>query len=172
MKVVSRSEADRLGKRGSYRLGGLGVPGPGTPDSPRAFRPSFAPPQHRGSALGWLLAAILGILLIAAGAMLGLWYMPFLLGLAAGVAMRWGQWRLRVTIPAVLIMAAAGWATALWAEAMRGMPLGPTARTIAQVAGLPAATALIVGITLAVSVVQGLAGLWLGRALAPRRARD
>lgn len=171
-KVTSRSEADRLGRRGSYRLGGFGLPGPGRPDPPSAFRPSFAPPQHRGSALGWLLAAILGILLIAAGAMLGLWFMPFLLGLAAGVVMRWGQWRLRVTIPAVLTMAAAGWALALWAAALRGMPVGPTARTIAQVAGLPAAAALIVGITLAVSVVQGLAGLWLGRALAPRPARD
>ncbi len=171
-KVTSRSEADRLGRRGSYRLGGLGMLGPGRPDPPSAFRPSFVPPQHRGSALGWLLAAIFGILLIAAGAMLGLWFMPFLLGLAAGVAMRWGEWRLRVTIPAVPIMAAAGWALALWAEALRGMPVGPTARTIAQVAGLPAAAALIVAITLAVSAVQGLAGLWLGRALAPRSARD
>lgn len=170
-KVTSRSEADRLGKRGSYRLGGFGMPGPGRPDPPPAFRPSFVPPQHRGSALGWLLAAIVGILLIAGGAMLGLWFMPFLLGLATGVAMRWGAWRLRVTIPAMLIMAAAGWTLALWAAAMRGMPVAPTARTIAEVAGLPAVAALIVGITLAVSVVQGLAGLWLGRAIAPRPAR-
>src|SRR5258706_5794704 len=81
------------------------MPGPGRRDPPPAFRPSFVPPQHRGSALGWLLAAIFGILLIAAGAMLGLWFMPFLLGLAAGVAMRWGEWRLRGTIPAVLILA-------------------------------------------------------------------
>ena len=170
-KVTSRSEADRLGKRGSYRLGGFGMPGPGRPDPPPAFRPSFVPPQHRGSALGWLLAAIVSILLIAGGAMLGLWFMPFLLGLATGVAMRWGAWRLRVTIPAMLIMAAAGWTLALWAAAMRGMPVAPTARTIAEVAGLPAVAALIVGITLAVSVVQGLAGLWLGRAIAPRPAR-
>ena len=179
-KAVSRSEASRLGKRGSYRLGGLAMPGPGGTDPPREFRPSFVPPQHRGSALGWLLAAIVGILLIAGGAMVGLWFMPFLTGLAAGVAMRWGEWRLRVTIPAVLIMAAGGWALALWAAAMRGMPIGPTARTIAQVAGLPAAATpivglpaaatLIVGITLAVSVVQAMAGLWLGRALTPRRA--
>lgn len=168
-RVTSRSEADRLGRRGSYRLGG-GVPGAVRRGPPRAFRPSFVPPQHQGSAVGWLLAAILGILLIAVGAMFGLWYMPFLLGLASGVAMRWGQWRLRVTIPAVLIMAAVGWAIALWAAAMRGMPIGPTARTIGHVAGLPAAAALVVGITLAVSVVQGLAGLWLGRAVVPRPA--
>jgi len=170
-KVVSRSEADRLGKRGSYRLRGLGMPGSGRSDPPRVFRPSFAPPQHRGSALGWILAAIAGMLLIAGGAMLGLWFMPFLLGLAAGVAMRWGQWRLRITIPAVLVMAAAGWALALWAAAMRGMPVVPTARTIALVAGLPAKVDLIIEITLAVSVLQALSGLWLGRAIAPRPAR-
>jgi hypothetical protein len=167
-KVVSRSEADRLGKRGSYRLGGLGMPGPGRPDPPRLFRPSFAPPQHRGSALGWLLAAIGGMLAIAGGAMLGLWFMPFLLGLASGVAMRWGQWRLRVTIPSVLIMAAAGWALALWAEAIGGTPVEPTARNIARVAGLRADAALIIEITLAVSALQALAGLWLGRAVARR----
>jgi hypothetical protein len=51
---------------------------------------------------------------------------------------------------------------------MGGMPVGPTARIIAQVAGLPAEAALIIEITLAVSVVQGLAGLWLGRAIARR----
>jgi hypothetical protein len=135
------------------------------------FRPSFAPPQHRGSALGWFLAAIVGMLLIAGGALLGLWFMPFLLGLAAGVAMRWGQWRLRITIPAVLVMAAAGWALALWAAAIRGMPVGPTARTIALVAGLPPKVDLIIEITLAVSVLQGLTGLWLGRAIAPRPTR-
>jgi len=170
-KVTSRSEADRLGKRGSYRLGGFGIPGPGKSDPPRMFRPSFAPPQHRGSALAWLLAAVVGMLLIAGGAMLGLWFMPFLIGVAAGLAMRWGQWRLRITIPAVLVMAAAGWALALWAAAMRGMPVGPTARTIALVAGLPPRIGLIIEITLAVSMLQGLVGLWLGRAIAPRPAR-
>ena len=168
-KIISRSEAERLGRRGSYRLRGLGVPGPGRPDPPRAFRPSFVPPRHRGSAPKWLLAGIAGMLLITGGAALGLWFMPFVLGLATGVAMRWGHWRLRVTIPAVLIMAAGGWATALWAEALLGMAVVPTARTIARVAGLPAAAAPIIEITLAVSVMQGLVGLWLGRAIARRQ---
>src|SRR5258707_12772631 len=105
----------------SCGLGGLGLPGAGRRDPPPASRLSFAPPQHRGSALGWLLAAILGILLLAAGAMLGLWFMPFLLGLAAGVAMRWGEWRLRVTIPAGPILDGAGGALDLWGEGHPGM---------------------------------------------------
>jgi len=31
---------------------------------------------------------------------------------------------------------------------------------------------LTIGLTLGISAVQGLAGLWLGRALVPRPARD
>lgn len=171
-KLVSRSEVGRLGKRGAYRLGGLWPPRPGRPGPPRPFRPSFLGPQHRGSVAAWVLAALASIALIAGGALLGLWFMPFLAGLATGVVMRWGWWRLRVTVPGVLIMAAAGWGLALWVEAVRGQPIGPTARTIASVAGLPAVAALTVVITLGVSALQGLAGLWLGRALAPRPARD
>ena len=121
---------------------------------------------------GWLLAAVTGTALIAGGAALGLWFMPFVIGLATGVVMRWGGWRPPVTIPAVLIMSAAGWGLALWIPALAGLPVGVTARTIAEVAGYPAVAALAVAVTLAVSAAQGLAGLWLGRALAPRPARD
>ena len=171
-KPVSRSEVDRLGKRGAHRLGVVGPPGPGRPGPPRPFRPSFLGPRHRGSVPAWVLTALGTVALIAGGALLGLWFVPFLAGLAAGVAMRWGWWRLRVTVPAVLIMTAAGWALALWIQAIRGQAIGPTARTIGLVAGLPSGAVLTVMITLGVSVVQGLAGLWLGRALAPRPARD
>ncbi len=171
-KLVGRSEVDRLGKRGAYRLGGLGPPGPGRPGPPRPFRPSFLGPQHRGAVRAWVLGVLVSIALIAGGALLGLWFVPFLAGLATGVVMRWGWWRLRVTVPAVLIMTAAGWGLALWIQAVRGQAIGPTSRTIAAVAGLPAVAVLTVAITLGVSVLQGLAGLWLGRALAPRPARD
>src|SRR5258705_12362813 len=56
-KVVSRSEAGRLGKRGSYRLGALGPAPPERPRPPRRFRMTFLGPQHRGSVTGWGLAA-------------------------------------------------------------------------------------------------------------------
>jgi hypothetical protein len=171
-RSVNRSEADRLGKRGSYRLGGLGPPGAGRPGPPRPFRPMFVRPQHRGPAVGWVVAALAATVLVAGSAALGVWFMPFVIGLLTGVVMRWGGWRLRVTVPAVTIVVAGGWGLAIWASALRGLPVVPTARTIGMVAGLPAAAATVIAITLAVSVVQGLAGLWLGRALAPRPARD
>jgi hypothetical protein len=171
-RYVNRSEADRLGKRGSYRLGGLGPPAAGQPGPPRPFRPMFLRHQHRGPAVGWLAAALAATALVAGSTALGAWFMPFVIGLLTGIVMRWGGWRLRVTVPAVAIVAAAGWGLAIWASALRGLPVGPTAQTIARVAGLPAPAAAVIAITLAVSVVQSLAGLWLGRALAPRPARD
>lgn len=171
-KVVSRSEADRLGKRGSYRLGGFSLPGSGRAGPPRRFVPSFLGPQHRGSVPAWILAGLISVALIAGGALLGLWFMPFLIGLATGVVMRWGWWRLRVTVPAVLVIAAGGWGLALWIMSARGQAVGPTAQTIASLAGFPDMAALAIAFTLGVSVLQALSGLWLGRAIAPRPVRD
>jgi hypothetical protein len=133
---------------------------------------TFLRPQHRGSVAAWALAALLGVGLDAGAALLGLWFMPFVIGLTTGVVMRWGWWRLRVTVPAVLVMTCAGWGLALAILAAVGQAVGPTAQTIALVCGLPRTAVLAIAITLGVSAVQGLAGLWLGRALAPRPARD
>ena len=170
-KPASKSEADRLGKRGSYRLGGIGPPGGAQPNPPRPFQPQFVRPRHQGSAAGWILAAAAATILVAGAALAGIWYMPFVVGFATGVAMRWGGWRLRVTVPAVTVMTVAGWWVALWAFELRGFPVSATAWAIAVIAGLPGVAALTVAIMLAVSALLGLSGLWLGRALAPRPAR-
>ena len=171
-KPVSKSEVDRLGKRGSYRLGGIAPPGAAQPAAPRPMQPQFVRPWHQGSASGWIVAAVAATVLVAGAALAGIWYMPFVVGLATGVAMRWAGWRLRVSVPAVIVMTVAGWWLALWVSALRGQPVGATARAIATISGLPSVAALTVAITLAVSGLLGLAGLWLGRALAPRPARD
>jgi hypothetical protein len=171
-RIVSRSEVDRLGKRGSYRLGGLAQQGLRGPQPPRPYRMSFAGPEHYGSVTGWILAAIAGLALVALGALAGMWFVPFVAGLVAGLAMRWGGWRVRASVPAVLLMTAGGWGLALWIQALRGLPVGATARIIAALAGLPAYAAVTVAVTLVVSAVLGLAGFWLGRALTPRPARD
>ena len=171
-RSVTRAEVDRMGKRGSYRLGGLGPLSAGPARPSRPLRPSFVRPEHPGTTAGWILGAVAGTVLIAGGSAIGLWFTPFVVGLAAGLLMRWGGWRLRVSGPAVVIMAAAGWGLALWVPVLRGLPLGATARTIAVTAGLPALAVLVFCAALAVSVVLGLAGLWLGRALTPRPGRD
>jgi hypothetical protein len=106
------------------------------------------------------------------GALAGLWYLPFLAGLAAGLAARFGRLRLRVTLPAVVIVAAAGWGAALaWLALRDKLPEQSVARTIAALGGLPAHAAAGIAVTLLVAVIQAVAGLWLGRALAPGHAR-
>jgi hypothetical protein len=157
----------RLGRRGSYRLGRMGAPpAPRTP-WPSAHYPTWAP-RRRGPAALWLLACLAGAAIVAAGALAGWWFLPFLAGLGIGLAARYGRLRLRITLPAAVAVAAAGWGAALaWLALRDGLPEVSVARTIAALAGLPAAAAVTIVVTLLVAALQAAAGLWLGRALAP-----
>ena len=160
----------RLGKRGSYRLGRLGAPRPAPSGPPAPHHPGFGP-HHRGPAGLWLLACLAGVVVVAAGALAGCWFLPFLAGLAGGLAAHYGRWRLRASLPAVMLIAAAGWGVALWWLVRRGLPEGAVAREIAALAGLPAYPAVAIAVMLLVAVIQAAAGLWLGRALAPGHGR-
>jgi hypothetical protein len=114
--------------------------------------------------LGCLAAA----LIVAAGALAGWWFLPFLAGLGMGLAAHFGRLRLRATLPAAVLVAAVGWGAALaWLALRDGLPEMTVARTIAALAGLPASAAVAMAVTLLVAAVQAAAGLWLGRALAP-----
>jgi hypothetical protein len=161
------TDLKRLGKRGSYRLGRLRAQGIAVASPPVPLRPSFTRPRHRGPTSAWLLAALAGTAVIGAGTAAGLWWLPFVVGLLAGLANRLGGWRARVLAITVTVMAIAGWAIPLGWPALHGEPVGATARVIAALAGLPALATTGVILTLAVAVVQALAGLWLGRALTP-----
>ena len=141
----------RLGKRGSYRLG--------------SSRYQVSP--------GWWLAIVLaGTLIIAGGAELGLWFIPFAVGLAAGLLLARAGWRLRHSLPAVLVMALLGWGVPLyWPALVQGQPAGATARVVAALAGIPSHAVFGVVFTLLVAVLQAAVGLWLGHALSPRTRR-
>jgi hypothetical protein len=111
--------------------------------------------------------AALGVLVVvaavsAATAEAGVWWAPFLAGVAAGVAsLRW-----RRLVLAVVAGAVAGWGVTLWILALRGLPAGATARAIAAFAGLPPHAAVTILATLLLAALQALAGAWLARALA------
>ena len=110
--------------------------------------------------------------IIAVGALAGLWYLPFVAGLATGLAAHYGRLRLRVSLPGVAVVAAAGWGAAIaWLALRDRLPEASVARTIAALAGLPVHAATAIVVTLLVAVIQAAAGLWLGRALAPGHAR-
>ena len=96
---------------------------------------------------------------------------PFLAGLAAGLAAHYGRLRMRATLPVTVAIAAVGWGLALWGLVLRGLPDGAVAREVAALAGLPPHATVTVIVALLVAVIQALAGLWLGRAVAPGYAR-
>jgi hypothetical protein len=158
----------RLGKRGSYRLGGQLGGGHGGRGG-RGGPASFGSRQSRISPWWWLAIVLAGALVIAVTAELGLWFIPFLAGLAMGLIAPRRGWRLRHTLPAVLVMTLIGWGVPLyWLALVQGQPAGAIARVIAALAGVPPHAVFGVLVTLLVAVLQAVAGLWLGRALTPR----
>lgn len=93
----------------------------------------------------------------------GLWFVPFVAGVAVGAAsLRW-----RRLVLAAVAGAVAGWALPLWILALRGRPAGATARVIAALAGLPPHAFVTVALTLLLAALQVWTGAWLARALAP-----
>lgn len=109
---------------------------------------------------GWpTRVGVLAVALIAsaAGAWLGAWWVPFLVGAGACLAVR-SRGR---ALPAVL-GAVAGWLLPVWVLALRGQPVGATARAVAALAGLPP----YAGVTLAVLVVLAALQVWVGAWLA------
>ena len=147
-------ELGRLGRPGAYRLGMLRAGA--EPDRPRPYRPSFARASRRGPLSAWVLAFAAGASAVAGGAVVGLFFVPFVVGLGTGLVARQGSWRLRVTLPAAVVMAVLGWGIPLAWQAWHVEPNGAPARTVAM---------------LLAEVLQALAGVWLGRILAARWAR-
>lgn len=115
-----------------------------------------------------LAALVIALAACSLGAYLGAWWVPFPVGVAAGlpvVAGRVGRGGLlAVTAGAVL-----GWALPLWTMALSSLPTGATARAIAALAGLPPYAAVAVAVTLLLAALQVLAGGWLARAVFPAR---
>jgi hypothetical protein len=164
-------EFKRLGKRGSYRLGDLRARGGRVPARPVPFRPWFSRPDHRLPVSGWLLLLLLGAVVIAVSAVPGWWFMPFAMGLVAGVANRAGNWRTRVALPAVALMGAFGWGLPLCWQTAAGQPYATVAREVAALAGLPGGAMTGLACTVLLAVLQAVVGYWLGRALTPRPGR-
>lgn len=103
------------------------------------------------------------VVLCAAGARFGLWWVPFFVGAAFSVV--WP--RPRTVVLVVAAGAVAGWALQLWAMAWGSLPVGATARSVAALAGLPPYAGTGVAVTLLLAALQALAGAWLARAVIP-----
>jgi hypothetical protein len=113
------------------------------------------------------VVAVVVAVVVAATAAAGLWFVPFVAGVAAGMA----SLRRPGVVPAATLGAVAGWALPLWILALRGLPAGATARAIAALAGIPPYAAVAIVVTLLLAALQTLVGAWLARALVPRSGR-
>jgi hypothetical protein len=117
--------------------------------------------------LGWATCFVLLAAVVALTAWAGAWFVPFLVGVGAGVASL--RWRRMVLLAVAAVVA--GWALPLWIMALRGLPVGATSRAIAGLAGLPPYAGVTIVVTLLLAALQALAAAWLTRALLPRRWR-
>jgi branched-subunit amino acid transport protein len=158
------ADPKRLGRREAYRLGQLRAPDSPPPRRPAPFAPSFASRPPRGSFVRWLVACAVAAALLGAGAKFGLWFLPFVAGLAAGAA----RWRGRSVLAFVVVAVAVGWGAALWWPTLTGAPEGATARAVAALAGLPPYAGVGVTGTLLVGIGQGLVAAWFARAVTYR----
>jgi hypothetical protein len=116
-----------------------------------------------------LIVFIVVAIVVAATAQAGLWWVPFVAGVAAGLLPPERAGRITAAAAAG---AAAGWGLPLWILSLRGYPAGATARVIAALAGIPPYAAVVVVIALLLAFLQAVVGAWLARALVPRRYRQ
>jgi hypothetical protein len=169
---TTTGEVRRLGKDGSYRLGQLRAQGIGGYERPAPFRPHFVRTDHRWPESTWLLGLAAGSLLIAIGAAVGWWFVPFAAGVVAGLANRVGAWRLRVALPAVAVMAGVGWVVPLGFMLIRAGQAGGVPRLLSATLGLPRHAVVGIALTVLVAMAQAIAGYWVGRAFTPHPTAD
>ena len=132
------------------------------------------PAEAAKRAPGRSLAGRLVVLVVAAaacalGAWLGAWWVPFLVGVGAGLLRKAGTRLPRGMLWPAVIGAILGWALMLWIMALASLPVGATARVIAALGGLPPYAGVAVAVTLLLAALQVLVGAWLARAMIPSR---
>jgi hypothetical protein len=116
-------------------------------------------------ALRFYVSFLLAALVALAGVLLGLWWAPFVIGLAFGAQER----RARVAVGVGAAIGLVSWLVPL-AVAHERYGLGPTAQSLAAIMGFGHDGAIPVVLTLLVGTLLGLTGAWLasaGRALVP-----
>jgi hypothetical protein len=107
-----------------------------------------------------------GFIVALVGVLLGVWWMPFLVGAAIGLVIR----RPLAAIPLGALSGLVSWLVPLAGLQVR-YGLGPTAASLAAIMGFDHQGALPVALTLLFGTLLGLTGAWLahvGQMLMPR----
>jgi hypothetical protein len=131
---------------------------------PVPYEPASGVSRPHAGLRRWLQSCAAAAALLGLGAWLGLWWLPFVAGVAAGLT----GWRMRSALSCAVLAVIAGWGVVLWIPALLSAPAGATAREVAALAGLPPHAFVAIAATLGVGGLQPLIALWLTRALRPR----
>ncbi len=107
------------------------------------------------------LVTVVGVAVVWAGATVGLWWAPLLVGFVIGIILRGGQAIVATTGLAAIL----GWALPLAWQALQS-PIGTVATVVAGILGLGATSGpIVIVVTLVLALLLGLAGAWVGAAL-------
>jgi hypothetical protein len=119
-------------------------------------------PRRRKTGFGpAALLTVVGVAVVWAGAVDGLWWVPLLVGFVIGIILRGG----RVIVAAAGLAAILGWALPLAWQALYS-PVGTVATVVAGILGLGTANgSIVIVVTFALALLLGLAGAWVGAAL-------
>lgn len=98
--------------------------------------------------------------MVAVGVALGVWWLTFAVGLAAGLLLARARWAILTGAGSGLL----GWGLLLAPEQLQ-YGLGPTASSLAAIMGFTGASAVPVVLTCIVGLLLGLTGAWLGSAV-------
>jgi hypothetical protein len=109
-----------------------------------------------------IVAAVASAVACAVGAWLGAWWVPFIVGAVAGV---FRFVRLRGTVLPAVVGAIVGWLIPVWVLALRGQPVGATARALGGLAGLPPYAGVTLAVLALLAALQVVVGAWLTRAI-------
>ena len=104
----------------------------------------------------YLFLLVAGIVAIA-GVLVGLWWAPFVVGLALGIVVRRG----RIGVPIGAAIGLLAWLAPL-AIAHESHGLGLTATSLAAIMGFDHQPAVPLTLTLLLGTLLGLTGAWLG----------
>jgi hypothetical protein len=107
----------------------------------------------------WIGTIVLFPILATVAVMLGLWWAPFVFGLAFGVI----QPRARIAVPVGALIGLLAWAIPL-AGAQSRYGIDSSAESLAAIMGFGHQEAVPITLTLVVGLLLGLTGAWLGSA--------
>ncbi len=107
------------------------------------------------------LVTVVGVAVVWAAAVDGLWWAPLLAGFVIGVILRGG----RVIVVTAGLVVVLGWALPLAWQALHN-PIGKVAMVVAGILGLNTTSGpVVIVVTLVLALLLGLAGAWVGAAL-------